>query len=210
LTNQSKWHIEKDAFQIANSVLSNGKKAIDKSAFRKNIGRLHHVRPGEETVRFIQENFTVRFIVLGTIELAKSLEEEIIRCHQPRYNIVGNPDAHWTLSSPDPRFINFQRIATPISFPWHNHHPESRALQWHCESIRWALPADLIDYSPGAGVDLGNVLAAALPVAGMPQVDGDLKIGLVAYDDVGNESDQAKSVFPFDFTPPTPPTGWFI
>jgi hypothetical protein len=59
-------------------------------------------------------------------------------------------------------------------------------------------------------VDLGNVLAALLPVERMPSIDGDLKIGLAAYDDVGNESDPAEGVFPFDFTPPTPPTGLFV
>jgi hypothetical protein len=78
--------------------------------------------------------------------------------------------------------------------------------------IRWALPADPIEYDPtkNAGFDAGNVTSVDLPVAGMPNIDGELKIGLTAVDDVGNESDPAEGVFPFDFAPPAPPTGLFV
>ena len=90
LTNRAKWHFQKDKFQIDNPILSNGKEAIDKSAFRKNVGRLQHIRAGEETVRFIKENFNLKFIVLPS-ELAKLLESEIIRIYEPRYNIASKP-----------------------------------------------------------------------------------------------------------------------
>ena len=93
LTNKEKWHQQKDAFQIVNFVLSNGKPAIDKSAFRKNIGRAHRIRPGEGTVRFIKDNFILRFIVLPSRETALSIEDEIIDLYCPRYNISGNPGA---------------------------------------------------------------------------------------------------------------------
>lgn len=78
--------------------------------------------------------------------------------------------------------------------------------------LRWALPADPIEYDPAInpGFDLGLVTSVALPVAGMPSIDGDIKLGLTAIDDVGNESDPAEGVFPFDFSPPAPPTGLFI
>jgi hypothetical protein len=40
----------------------------------------------------------------------------------------------------------------------------------------------------------------------MPNIDGQLTIGIVAVDDAGNESDPAEGTFPFDFQPPAPPT----
>jgi hypothetical protein len=44
----------------------------------------------------------------------------------------------------------------------------------------------------------------------MPNIDGELTIGIVAVDDVGNESDPAEGTFPFDISPPAPPKGLMI
>ena len=78
--------------------------------------------------------------------------------------------------------------------------------------VRWALPDQPIDYDPNTnpGVDVGLVTSVALPIPGMPNIDGELKIGVVAVDDVGNESDPAEGVFPFDFAPPVPPSGLMV
>lgn len=76
--------------------------------------------------------------------------------------------------------------------------------------VYWAIPPANIDYAPAKGVNVGLTTKIALPVAGMPQHDGELKIGVTAVDDAGNESDPAEGQFPFDFMPPSPPTGLSI
>jgi hypothetical protein len=78
--------------------------------------------------------------------------------------------------------------------------------------VRWAIPPATIDYSPisNPGVDLGPVTQVSLPVPGMPNIDGLLAIGLTAKDDVGNESDPAEGIFPFDFQAPAPPTNLVV
>jgi hypothetical protein len=72
--------------------------------------------------------------------------------------------------------------------------------------VYWAVPPAAIDYAPTNGVNVGLTTKIALPVVGMPNIDGELKIGVTAVDDVGNESDPSEGTFPFDFIPPTPPT----
>ena len=78
--------------------------------------------------------------------------------------------------------------------------------------VRWAVPPTAIDYNPSSnpGLNVGNVSQVQLPLAGMPNIDGELTIGIVAVDDVGNESDPAEGTFPFDFSPPGPPKGLMI
>jgi hypothetical protein len=88
LTDQDKWR-EKDEFQIAHYSFLNGKPAIDKSAFRKNLGREHNLQPGEETVNYIKSNFCLRFIVVPSRESARAIEKEIIQLYEPGYNIAG-------------------------------------------------------------------------------------------------------------------------
>ena len=77
LTDKTKWHDELDAFQIKNYAISNGKPAIDKSAFRKNISRLNKLTPGIESVRFIKNNFHLRFIIINDKDEAKKLEKQL-------------------------------------------------------------------------------------------------------------------------------------
>lgn len=73
--------------------------------------------------------------------------------------------------------------------------------------IYWSIPPVVIDFSPVNGVNVGLITKIALPVVGMPTIDGELNIGVTAVDDVGNESDPAQGTFPFDFIPPSSPTG---
>ncbi len=73
--------------------------------------------------------------------------------------------------------------------------------------VRWAIPPTKIEYDPtiNAGLDIGLITQVSLPLTGMPNIDGQLTIGLTAKDDAGNESDPAEGTFPFDFQPPAPP-----
>ena len=72
--------------------------------------------------------------------------------------------------------------------------------------VYWAVPPEVIIYEPENGRSVGLLTRIALPLAGMPNIDGQLTIGVTAIDDVGNESDPAEGTFPFDFIPPTGPT----
>ena len=89
LTDQTKWHREKDAYQAAEHALLNGKPAIDKSAFRKNIGRMHRLPPGQPTVDFIRSHFLLRFVLVPSKAAGAQLEHRIISAASPRYNIAG-------------------------------------------------------------------------------------------------------------------------
>lgn len=74
--------------------------------------------------------------------------------------------------------------------------------------VRWAIPPQTINYDPtvNPGYDVGKVIKVQLPLPSMPNIDGQLTIGVTAKDDVGNESDPAEGTFPFDFIAPKPPT----
>jgi hypothetical protein len=87
LTDKSKWHSEKDHFQINNNTIINGKQAIDKSAFRKNISRYNKLRPGVESVNFIKKNYYFRILVLDDKNEAIKLETYLKGKYRPKYNI---------------------------------------------------------------------------------------------------------------------------
>jgi Tfp pilus assembly protein PilZ len=57
--------------------------------------------------------------------------------------------------------------------------------------------------------EVGNVTEVILPddVPSFPIVAGDIELGVVAVDRIGNESDMTKMSAPFDFTAPDAPTG---
>lgn len=78
--------------------------------------------------------------------------------------------------------------------------------------VRWAIPPGTINYNPelNPGLNIGKVTQVSLPLSGMPNIDGQLTIGITARDDVGNESDPAEGTFPFDFQPPAPPTSLVV
>ena len=57
--------------------------------------------------------------------------------------------------------------------------------------------------------ELGDVTEIILPdgVPSFPIVAGDMELGVVAVDHIGNESDMTKLYAPFGFTAPDAPTG---
>ena len=57
--------------------------------------------------------------------------------------------------------------------------------------------------------EVGNVTEVILPddVPSFPIIAGDIELGVVAVDHIGNESDMTKLSAPFDFTAPDAPTG---
>lgn len=93
---------------------------------------------------------------------------------------------------------------------------KSRTMMWGASPdsdvadyvVRWAVPPQSIIYDPivNPGLNVGLVTQVTLPLPGMPNIDGQLTIGITARDDVGNESDPAEGTFPFDFIAPSPPT----
>jgi hypothetical protein len=86
-TRESKFK-EKDQFQVVK-----GRKAIDKSAFRKNVARRHSLVPGQESVEFIRKHFLLSFIVFRDDNKTdlRGLESKVIEMAEPIYNISMNP-----------------------------------------------------------------------------------------------------------------------
>lgn len=82
-----------DAFQLGCAVVVQGQRRIDKSAFRRNIGRRNRIAPGQATVDYICECFEVAWVVLPRLEVAV-LEHELIAHFAPKYDLYnrsGNP-----------------------------------------------------------------------------------------------------------------------
>lgn len=84
-------------FQRLHAIVKDDWPHIDKSALRVNIGRLHHLSPGQPTVEFIRENLKVTWIVLSASEVRAA--EKLLRAHFQanggvRYGIEGNR-AQW-------------------------------------------------------------------------------------------------------------------
>jgi hypothetical protein len=80
-----------DAFQLSCGVLAGGKACVDKSVFRRSLGRLFKLAPGEGTVRYIRENLAVAWLTadhLGDISIPKC-ELELIRELKPKLNVSG-------------------------------------------------------------------------------------------------------------------------
>lgn len=88
---RSEKHSLKDTFQLNHPIIKEVKgvmkPGIDQSAFRKNIGRKLHIKPGEGTVNYIMESFYLRFIEVNNIQQLKQLEIELIKKHNPKFNI---------------------------------------------------------------------------------------------------------------------------
>ncbi|MCB2358668.1 hypothetical protein [Clostridium estertheticum] len=85
-------HIKgKDDFQLKNTINKNGKNYIDKSALRKNLGRILSLKPGYETVSYILTNFEFAYTILNKITKDEllNLEKEVISLSSPIYNIQG-------------------------------------------------------------------------------------------------------------------------
>ena len=65
-----------------------GRRAIEKSVFRKKISLKFGVLPGAQCVDFIKEHFLVSVLPLPTIEPndIKKIERQLIAMHNPTYN----------------------------------------------------------------------------------------------------------------------------
>jgi len=85
-------HTAKDSFQLNCAIEKISKKTgvlqkgIDKSAFRKSIGRKLALKPGEGTVSYIMDNLYFKVFESEDIEAIRLLEKELIILHQPKFN----------------------------------------------------------------------------------------------------------------------------
>ena len=82
----------KDKFQLSQAkhhiskVTGEEQKGIDKSSFRKSIGRNLQIAPGESTVNYIKEHLLVSIYYSEDVNAIKKLEKELINNHQPKFN----------------------------------------------------------------------------------------------------------------------------
>jgi hypothetical protein len=84
-------HNARDKFQLDNAILklSNKnitKKGIDKSSFRKSIGRNLNLKPGKETCDYIYKNLKLKVFESNNIKMIKELERELIIKLSPLFN----------------------------------------------------------------------------------------------------------------------------
>jgi excinuclease UvrABC nuclease subunit len=86
LYNESKWSKSRDLFQIEHAVIIQVRRAIDKSAFRKNVSRVNNLIPGKESVNYIKRNFWLRFLIFNDKDEIKNIEKQLIKITHPIYN----------------------------------------------------------------------------------------------------------------------------
>ena len=85
-------HTGRDKFQLKHSIsrASKDKKTmrqgIDKSAFRKSIGRKIELKPGAETVKYIIDNLYLKIYESENISLIKEIEVALIKKYEPIFN----------------------------------------------------------------------------------------------------------------------------
>jgi hypothetical protein len=85
-------HTSKDAFQLRFAPTRISKKTgesclgIDKSAFRKSIGRMLQLKPGKETVSYIMNNLSLEVFESEDVEYIRELEKKLIAHFQPKFN----------------------------------------------------------------------------------------------------------------------------
>jgi len=89
---RSEKHTSKDEFQLKFSIPRVSKTTgvtnygIDKSAFRKAIGRKLLLKPGQETVNYIKNNLILEVFESDDVEFIKSMEKKLIAKYQPKFN----------------------------------------------------------------------------------------------------------------------------
>lgn len=85
-------HTSKDEFQLKFAIPRVSKRTrdtkygIDKSAFRKSIGRMLQLKPGDETVNYIKTRLILQVFESEGIELIKNMEKRLIAQYQPKFN----------------------------------------------------------------------------------------------------------------------------
>ena len=86
-------HTTKDSFQLRHAIKRPSKdgskirEGIDKSVFRRSIGRKLKLKPGNETVDYITKNCYLKVLVYK--EDLSTLENYLIKKYQPEFNTVG-------------------------------------------------------------------------------------------------------------------------
>ena len=84
-------HNSKDAFQLEHAIVKTRrnnqiKKGIDKSSFRKSIGRKLSIEPGIGTCNYIFENLKLKVFTHEDAVFVKELEKNLIASIQPVFN----------------------------------------------------------------------------------------------------------------------------
>ncbi len=78
-----------DEFQRSCGVMVAGKVCVDKSVFRRSIGRRFRLAPGEDTVRYIKQNLAVAWLTADLVGDVQKCELELIRELKPALNVSG-------------------------------------------------------------------------------------------------------------------------
>jgi hypothetical protein len=78
-----------DEFQRNCAVLVGGKVCVDKSVFRRGLGRRFKLAPGEGTVRYICENLAVAWLTADLLGDIPKCELDLIRELKPKLNVSG-------------------------------------------------------------------------------------------------------------------------
>lgn len=82
----------KDAFQLQYAISKVSKSSgtlvqgIDKSSFRKSIGRKLSLKPGVDTVEYIQNNFLLKVFESEDKSQIKEMEKVLIKQYKPLFN----------------------------------------------------------------------------------------------------------------------------
>ena len=84
-------HNSKDKFQIEHAIVKTRrnnqvKNGIDKSSFRKSIGRKLSIEPGKGTCKYIYENLKLKVFAHDDATFVKELEKNLIASIQPVFN----------------------------------------------------------------------------------------------------------------------------
>ncbi len=92
---------------------------------------------------------------------------------------------------------------------------QKRKIHWNASNSHGVVGYKIY-WAVGKGVnydsdfaEVGNVIKVILPdeVPSFPIAAGNIELGVVAVDHIGNESDMTKLYAPFGFTAPDAPTG---
>jgi hypothetical protein len=90
LEKRSEKFTEDDAYQCEVSPTLHGRVCVDQSAFRKNVARAHRLKPGQESVDYLRDNFELAWVVLPEASGVRIAElERAVRgllLERPRYN----------------------------------------------------------------------------------------------------------------------------
>lgn len=81
-----------DEFQLSCGEVG-GKVCVDKSVFRRSIGRRFKLAPGEPTVRYIKEKLAVAWLTADVVGDVPKCELELIQVLEPVLNVSGTKKA---------------------------------------------------------------------------------------------------------------------